>query len=206
MSNKLIKLNLGSGIQNWAGYINVDKYVTRSHIQDLIDNGNTQAMIQEGSEYLQADIMNLPMEDSSVDYIESIDTIEHFGFRELYHVVTEIKRVLKPGAIFKFQTIDFNGLASEWIEKVLKPEKVDISDYVDTMMGIYGNQLGEGQFHKCAWTPTFAYHIFITEHQFSDIKVTVFPKFCSILPTFETAHIMLDQVFKHQIIIVEVTK
>lgn len=202
----MIKLNLGSGIQHWAGYINVDKYATREYIQGLIDTGNTQAIIQEGSEYLQADIREMPLEDDSVDYIESIDVIEHFGFRELYHVVKEIKRIMKPGAVFKFQTIDFNGLAHEWVEKVLNAKQVDISDYVDIMMGIYGNQLGEGQFHKCAWTPVFAHHIFIEEHKFSDIKVTVFPKFCSNLPQFETAVRQDGLVFKHQVLVVEVTK
>lgn len=202
----MIKLNLGSGIQHWAGYINVDKYATREYIQGLIDTGNTQAIIQEGSEYLQADIREMPLEDDSVDYIESIDVIEHFGFRELYHVVKEIKRIMKPGAKFKFQTIDFNALAHEWVEKILNPKQPDISDYIDLMMGIYGNQLGEGQFHKCAWTPAFAHHIFISEHEFSDIKVSVFPKFCSKLPDFETAVRQDGLVFKHQVLVVEVTK
>lgn len=205
-TKKLVKLNLGSGIQHWAGYINVDKYATREFIQGLIDEGHKQAMIQEGSEYLQADIRSLPLEDNSVDYIESIDVIEHFGFRELYDVIREIKRVLKPGASFKFQTIDFNGLAHEWMERIVNPERPDISDYIDLMQAIYGNQLGEGQFHKSAWTPAFAYHIFVTEHGFSGINVNVFPKFCSKLPPFETAHREDGLVFKHQILVIEVFK
>jgi SAM-dependent methyltransferase len=201
-----IKLNLGSGIQHWAGYINVDKFVTRDMIQEMIDSGNKQAIIQEGSEYLQADLMNMPLENDSVDYIESIDVIEHFGFRELFYLIKEIKRVMKPGAKFKFQTIDFNGLADEWVKKIINQPQPDISDYVDIMMGIYGNQLGEGQFHKCAWTPAFAYHIFITEHEFSDIQVSIFPKFCSKLPDFETALREDGLVFKNQVLVVEVTK
>jgi len=205
-TKKLVKLNLGSGIQHWAGYINVDKYATKEFIQSLIDGGNKQAMIQRGSEYLQADILNLPLPPNYVDYIESIDTIEHFGFRELPLLVEEVKRILKPGGVFKFQTIDFNGLATEWVDKIINRQQPEIHDYMDLMQAIYGNQLGEGQFHKCAWTPAFAYMIFITEHQFSKINVSVFPKFCSKLPPFETAHREDGLVFKHQILIVEVTK
>ena len=203
---KTIKLNLGCGIRHKSGFINIDKYVTKDYILDIIMNGNKLAYIEPKSEYLQADFMSLPFDDNSVDYIESIDTIEHLGFREVGKAISEMKRVLKRGKMARIQTIDFNALATEWAEKISNNPSPQIKDYMDLTQSIYGNQYNEGQFHKCTWNPAFAIHMFLNEYKFSTAQVIVFPKGCTNPPPLKTVIWDHSRMYKHQMIIIEAIK
>lgn len=206
-NQKPLKLNLGCGICLYKGYVNIDKYVTKEYIKELIKSGHKQALIERGSKYLQADLRDLPFEDSTVDRIESIDVIEHFGFREVGGVINEIKRVLKPGCKAFIHTIDFTDLAHRWLELAKTPSP-DLKDFFDLVQSIYGNQYNEGQFHKSAWTPAYAHQMFIREAKFSDIKITVFPRFCSIPPPLETSRWLKKENvrYKSQMLLIEATK
>lgn len=75
-NEECITLNLGSGPRNYTGFINVDIYPYR-HVDIL------------------ANIAQLPVRPSSVDFILIYAVLEHVPIDTA--VVNEIKRVLKPG-------------------------------------------------------------------------------------------------------------
>lgn len=53
---------------------------------------------------------SLPVDDHSVDIVVCVDVLEHV--EDLDRVIAEIRRVLKPGGLFLFDTINRNWLAS----------------------------------------------------------------------------------------------
>ena len=182
----MLKLNLGCGAIHKKGFVNIDKFATMERIKRELKLGNKAIRIEKGAKFLEADIRKLPYKDGEVDYIESIDVIEHFGFYEVYDLLKEVKRVLKPGGIAKFMTLDFDALAREWIE-VAETKPVNIDNYFPLSKAIYGNQIDEGNFHKSAWTPAIAYQIFKADIGFSNIEVFIYPKGCNTKPDMQTA-------------------
>ena len=202
----MLKLNIGCGIRHRKGFTNVDKYVTKEHIKQLIKEGHKLATIEKGSKYVQADWKDLPFEDNSVDYLESVDTIEHFGFREIDTVIKETKRVMHPGSMARIQTIDFNALVERWYKEITKPKIPQLEVYMDLMQCIYGNQHNEGQFHKMPWTPAYAHQLFIKEYEFSSINILIFPRFCGNAPPMETVDWDFSKVFRSQMMIMEIIK
>lgn len=69
-------LNLGSGQKYWDGWVNVDLEPTAEVV---------------------ADIRRLPYDDNSADAIAAIHVIEHFYNWVVPNLLSEWKRVLKPG-------------------------------------------------------------------------------------------------------------
>lgn len=207
-----VRLNLGCGIILYPNFINVDKYVTMEMIQDLILHNHPQVKIYPGAEYLNADMMDLPFEDNSVDYIESADTLEHFGFREVGKVLSEMKRVLKPGCTARIQTINFDGIAREWMKRVATDyETIIVNDnwmdaYFEVMQTVYGNQHNEGQFHKCAWTPRYAYQMFIIETGFTYINITIIPRGSNAPSGLEVAPTVEGHAYISEALIIEAVK
>jgi predicted SAM-dependent methyltransferase len=61
---------------------------------------------------LQADILTLPFEDNSFDYILFLDVIEHLFYPEQLIAVKELKRVLKPGGKIILSVPNLAHLAS----------------------------------------------------------------------------------------------
>ena len=72
--------------------------------------------------YVKASAENLPFADSCFDHVVCVDVLEHVG--DLDAVIGEIRRVLRPGGTFAFDTINRNFLAQLVIvilgEKLLK--------------------------------------------------------------------------------------
>jgi SAM-dependent methyltransferase len=202
----MIKLHLGSGYIHRAGYINIDKYITDKDIKEAIDFGRAGPVLEESSEFLQADIRKLPFKDNYADYIECIDVIEHFGFFEVYDMLKEVKRVMKPGAIAKFMTLNFDALAQEWLDQVTNPRPISVENFFSLMQAIYGNQSNEGNFHKSAWTPASCYQIFIADMEFASIEVTILPRGCSDPPDMEVASWQENSVYIHESMLIKVMK
>ena len=69
--------NLGSGRAHWAGWINVD--------------------LNESEADLQCDLRSLAVESDSADAVAAIHVLEHFYQWEAEEVLTEWRRILKPG-------------------------------------------------------------------------------------------------------------
>lgn len=201
-----IKLNIGCGISHKKGYINIDKYVTRDYVKKLIKAKHESAKIDPESKYLKADWKKLPYGDNSVDYIESVDTIEHFGFREVSKIVEETHRVLKLGCMARIMTIDFNALVERWYKEITTSSSPNLDTYMSLTQSIYGNQHNIGQFHKCPWTPAFAHQVFIKERHFKSINILIFVRFSNNKPPLETITWDPKKVFVNQSLIIEVVK
>ena len=60
--------------------------------------------------YLVASGEDLPLRDASVDCVVCVDVLEHV--RSLDQVLDEVRRVLRPGGVFLFDTINRTRLAS----------------------------------------------------------------------------------------------
>lgn len=71
-----VAYNLGSGRALWAGWINIDA---------------------DGYGDLQADLRRLPVDSDSADAVAAIHVLEHFYEWEAADLLTEWKRILKPG-------------------------------------------------------------------------------------------------------------
>lgn len=94
----MIKLHLGCGKKFMVGYKHID-------LNDF-----------EHLDY-KHDIRSLPMfEDNSVDEIYFCHGVEYFDRVEIYEVLKEWQRVLKPNGILRLALPDFQELAELYIE------------------------------------------------------------------------------------------
>ncbi len=88
----MTKLHLGCGKRNFPGFINVDladypHIHHRRNVDDLSIFGN-----------------------DSVDQIYASHVLEYFSLKDVGRVLSEWRRVLKPGGILKIAVPDFNAL------------------------------------------------------------------------------------------------
>ena len=103
-----LKLNLGSGDSEFAGFTSVDLY------DDAAD--------------VKADLCELPFEDNSVDEIICLQTVEHIGYDKTEDMFQEMYRVLKPGSkahiecpdlLYAAKEILFTGdVDNKWIKHI----------------------------------------------------------------------------------------
>lgn len=180
MENKVC-LNLGCGIETKKGFINVDKFYTWEQLNSK--EGIFAGAILNSDNYIQADILHLPFEDNSVDYVELFNVIEHFPMREVVNYLKEIYRVIKPGGKFLCMTNNMDGLAIDWLQ--LSTRNFNLENYYYVAETIYGNQYAEGETHKCPFTPTFFYAVmrdagFVNGKVFESYKNTVVHAFGSV--------------------------
>lgn len=112
------KLNLGAGGQRIDGYTNID--------------------IQEG---IKAYPLNYP--DDSVDEIRASHLLEHYGHQEVFKVLRDWVRVLKPHGILKIAIPSF-----DWIVKNYQSSNPDnrIALY------LFGGQSDQYDYHKSVFT------------------------------------------------------
>jgi len=152
----LVKLNIGCGIiPAGDGFINVDNYFTLEDLkgkQGIYQN----AVVPKDCKFVKGDMCNLPFKDNYADYIETIDVIEHIGFRQSLKAFSEMYRVLKPGGKLCIMTEDFNWLAQKWVDTI-KDKPLDVKQYLNLMEMIFGNQRGaqgdNGEYHRQCFTP-----------------------------------------------------
>jgi len=88
-----MKLHLGCGKRDFPGFINVD-LADYPHI-------NYRRSVDDLSIF----------EDNSADLIYASHVLEYFSLEDAERVLTEWRRVLKPGGILKLAVPDFGGLA-----------------------------------------------------------------------------------------------
>ena len=121
-----VRLNLGCGPDNRAGYINVDAYV---------DNAD-----------LKMDIFKLPLDDDSVDEIFSSHMLEHLGKSEVPQALQEWSRILKPSGKLQLNLPDLEWSAQQWLDL---PEDSRWGWPLDTLFGL---QTHPGEYHKTGFT------------------------------------------------------
>lgn len=143
-----IKLHIGCGNNILDGFINIDKYVKDEKVYEF-------------------DILNLPFKDSTVEEILAEHVLEHLSFAEEKLFFLEARRVLVAGGILKVEVPDM-----EWVFYEFCKQKDFFVDFyqvgsIDHYFGnglennnrwgvltthIWGNQNGNGQFHKNGYT------------------------------------------------------
>lgn len=77
-----MKINFGCGGNPIPGYVNVDMYSDKADVNHDLN------------------VFPYPFEDNSVDFVIMTDVFEHLD--DPRKVVKEIRRILKPGSVFKF--------------------------------------------------------------------------------------------------------
>ncbi len=170
--NKPIKINAACGVHLFGGFINVDNFFT---LEDLKTKEGvfTNAVIEEGAEFVKADVRKLPFADNYADHFLSVDTIEHLPFRDIYPTLLEWRRVLKPGGKLIIQTVNFSELAKLWTEFV-EGKPFDMATYTKLGTIIYGNQVTEGEYHSAPITPEYM-NFLMTAIGFSQYKIILYP-------------------------------
>jgi len=120
-----MKLNLGCGSQNLAGYVNVDQPIAVSKHDQSVD----------------LEQLPWPWDDNSIDEVAMWCSLEHLTFAD--QKIREVHRILKPGGVFvgavpyvgshdAFQALDHRSFFTE--------------KSFDTVCGISGyDALGHGE-------------------------------------------------------------
>jgi len=123
--NALRKVNLGSGINQGAEYINVD-------------------LRAECEPDVVADVRKLPFPDGRFDYVYSSHTLEHISHLETRETIKEWLRVLTRAGMIKINVPNL----------LYAVENID-KDYGTALCVMYGAQDYELNFHKTGFTPNY---------------------------------------------------
>ena len=115
-NNGKVFVNLGCGMTNHPGFINIDGYPHRHvHFVNHIDR------------------LKMFMDDS-VDLIYASHCLEHFKYREIDRVLSEWIRVLKPGGVLRLSVPDFDKLLA------IYSDTGNPDDIVEQLMGGQDNR------------------------------------------------------------------
>jgi len=122
------------------------------------DFGNEWTQI-DGQEYPHStcirDLDHLPYEDNTFSLIYSSHTLEYFDSEEVIKVLTEWKRVLKPGGILRLSVPNFKTLAELYLN-----EKVSLDRLTGPLFGMM--KMGDNKiFHKTVYDFESLYRLLI---------------------------------------------
>jgi len=123
-SENLVKLNVACGNDIKPGWINVDAY--------------------NGSADEKWDVLDLKVEDKSVDKIFASHILEHFSVREVPTALTEWNRVLKVGGKIIIAVPNMIVAVNDWLKSEDKWKSLTNE--------LFGGQDHEGNYHKCGFT------------------------------------------------------
>lgn len=166
-----VLLNLGCGLWLRKEFRNLDQF---PEVEVRSCTGWYQdARIEDGAEYVQGNILHMPFPDDYADYVEMLDVIEHFPFRDVIPALQEVRRVLKPGAKLTLTTVNMDALCLEWLRQSCY-ENSDLNGYWEVVQGIFGNETCEGEFHRVAFNPRMLGNA-LGEAGFVDIDMTFYP-------------------------------
>ncbi len=170
-------LNLGCGVHLTEGFINVDNFFDRKDLEGK-KGIYRDATIDEGAEFVRADICDLPFKDNYADYIETLDTVEHIGFFQIEKAFKEMYRVLKPGGKLGLMTTNFDQLAALWTLNIAGKSWDDstFARFVSLSKVVYGNQAGPGEFHKIPFNPPFLMYLLMQAGwKVENVKISIHP-------------------------------
>ena len=158
----MIRLNVGCGGDLLENYVNIDRH-TKEEIEARYGRKLSENIVVQ-----DLDIFNLPHKDGAVDEVLCLGFLEHLSFEEEGRFLKEVERVLKKGGVFHFTVPDFDNLCRQWLEA-----KDDFKEFYQLRTDehwfgqgdrnmknkwgylaafFFGNQYGEGQFHRNAYT------------------------------------------------------
>ena len=161
-NNKPLLLNIGAGGDLRQGYVNIDIH-SKEEIEERYGT-----KLHENIDIKNYDIFNLPYENDTVDEVLCLGFLEHLSFENEGKFFREVKRVAKKGGTFHFTVPDFDSLVEQWREAedcFIDFYKLGTDEHwfgngnrtMNNKWGyltafIFGNQYGEGQFHRNAYT------------------------------------------------------
>jgi predicted SAM-dependent methyltransferase len=144
-----VRLHIGCGTNMLPGWINIDRVARLPGVATELD------------------ATALPYPDGAVEAVLAEHVFEHFSFAEEALVWREMARVLRPGGTLTLEVPDFEWVCAtflaandDWREFYV----VGATDHyagcgraLDQRWGIlqtmfFGNQNGDGQFHRSAYT------------------------------------------------------
>jgi len=125
---KPIRINLGSGVHPWPGFVNVD---------------------YDGDCDVVSDVTCLPMfGDKSVDEIHAIHLFEHIDRMKVQDAVAQWRRILKDGGRLILEMPCLDKIVSLICEGVVDPRL--------TLFGIFGDPRYESEYMRHRWCYTYA--------------------------------------------------
>lgn len=148
MTNQ-IRIHVGCGSNVLDGYTNIDLFP--SGVPDV----------------QQSDLFALALTDDSVDEILAEHVVEHMSFKEEEAFFFEAFRVLKPGGLLEIEVPDMEWLCERFLsgtEGFPSFYRIGVDGHyfgngssASSRWGIitthfFGNQNGEGQFHKTGFS------------------------------------------------------
>jgi predicted SAM-dependent methyltransferase len=109
------------------------------------------------------DARDLPFVTDSIDRIETYHMIEHIPRHSFTDMLTEWKRVLRPGGTLVAELPDFDGVVKAYLE-------TDDPEYTDTLLRyVFGSQRFESDVHYWGWNEERLGKV-LHEHGFEDIS------------------------------------
>ena len=127
------KLNLGSGNDNKAGWINIDMH--ERHSPDVV-----------------ADVTKLTtIEDGYAGYALAQDVLEHLSRDRVMTALQEWNRVLRDGGILEVRTTDVIAIT----DLMRRPERNNPEEHHRLLQCMFGTQGYIGDFHLSGFTETW---------------------------------------------------
>jgi SAM-dependent methyltransferase len=117
-----MKLNIGCGTSGIPGWVNIDNSPTIL-LSRLPFGRRIFHTPHWPSDVRRADVRKrIPFSDSSVFYIYSSHTFEHFTYEESLAVAKECFRVLKPGGILRIVVPDLGIMVRDYLAEAVNPK------------------------------------------------------------------------------------
>lgn len=130
------KLNLGSGHDNKAGWINIDMH--ERHSPDIV-----------------ADVTKLvTLEDNYAGYALAQDVLEHVSRDTVMTALHEWNRVLRHGGLLEVRTTDVIAIT----DLMRQPERNNPEEHNRLLQCMFGTQGYVGDFHLSGFTETWMRH------------------------------------------------
>lgn len=117
-----LKLNIGCGTSGILGWVNIDN--SPSILLSRLPFGRRIFRTPDWPrDVRRADVRKrIPFADSSVSYIYSSHTFEHFTYEESLAVAKECFRVLKPGGILRIVVPDLGTMVRDYLADTSNPK------------------------------------------------------------------------------------
>jgi SAM-dependent methyltransferase len=117
-----LKLNIGCGTSGIPGWVNIDNSPTI--LLSRLPFGRRIFRTPDWpSDVRRADVRKrIPFSDSSVSYIYSSHTFEHFTYEESLAVAKECFRVLKSGGILRVVVPDLDNIVRDYLADTSNPK------------------------------------------------------------------------------------
>lgn len=134
--------------------------------------------LPESKDFTKGDILDIPLESNSVDYVMADQVLEHLAMADVTTALYEMRRILKKGGRCVLMVPDFEGAARQWLDQNFNAT-FDPMKYMWFSEVIYGNQMHPGEFHKTPMCARYL-HEMLKMVGFHNATITFWPAFGKI--------------------------